>query len=34
LSRVAFAGKIAPVGARVNRIVTQARRIVRARSSR
>jgi hypothetical protein len=34
LSRAAFASKIAPVGARVNRIVTQARRIVRARSSR
>jgi hypothetical protein len=34
LSRAAFASKIAPVGARVNRIVTQARRIVRTRSSR
>jgi hypothetical protein len=34
LSRAAFASKIAPVGARVNRIVTQTRRIVRARSSR
>jgi hypothetical protein len=34
LSRAAFASKIAPVGARVNRIVTQARRIVRTRSIR
>jgi hypothetical protein len=33
LSRAAVVSKIAPVEARVNRIVTQARRLVRARSS-